>query len=136
MSSWLTASLGGVLIGSGAALLLVLHGRSAGISGLTFGLFERRQVGRSLNLAFLSGLIVVGLFAGAWRPTAFSSLDVRAPILIIAAGLLTGAGAALANGCTSGHGVCGISRGSLRSLLATLTFMFTGAVTVYLARHL
>jgi uncharacterized membrane protein YedE/YeeE len=130
---WLYGLIGGLMIGSAAALLLLGTGRIAGISGILGGALA------GLNLAegatFLAGLI------GA---TALYALTLGAPVvtvsgsvpLLAASGLLVGFGTRLGGGCTSGHGVCGISRLSPRSLVATGTFMVVAAVTVYIARHL
>jgi hypothetical protein len=127
--------LGGALIGLASALLLLANGRIAGISGI---------LGRSLlpaagdlrwRLAFLVGLPLgaggVGLVAPATR-----ALDItHSAVLLVAGGLLVGYGTQLGSGCTSGHGVCGLARGSRRSLVATAAFMAAGMVTVFVVRH-
>lgn len=119
---------GGALIGAAAALALLVHGRIAGVSGI-LGRATRRDPGRAFRLGFLAGLVATGaLLAGSW-PRAFGPSLRGAPALAVA-GLLVGLGATLANGCTSGHGVCGLSRGSPRSLVAVATFMLTAAITV------
>ena len=127
---------GGLLIGSAAALFLLLTGRIAGVSGMT-AIATRIGPGgtpRSQAAAFLVGLplgtVLVALFVREPEVAVTSSV----PLLVIA-GLLVGFGTRLGNGCTSGHGVCGIARLSPRSLAATATFMVSAAATVFLARH-
>ena len=126
--------LGGALIGLAAVVLLVVNGRVFGISGiLTTSLFGGGQ--RSWRIAALIGVLVspwVYMALGGQMPQAHP----RAISVLIIAGLLVGFGSALGSGCTSGHGVCGISRLSGRSMIATLSFMITGFATVYLFRHL
>ena len=128
---------GGALIGAGAVLLMALEGRIAGISGMVGGLLPPNAAsGRGWRVAFLVGLVlgpvIVAILAG--QPA------IGAPAVGIGGALLAGAcvglGTGLANGCTSGHGVCGLARLSRRSLAATLTFMATAGLTVLLARHL
>ena len=124
---------GGLLIGLSASLFWSLNGRVAGVSGILGGaLFERGRE-RAVRIAFLVGLVLAG---GGFA--AFSQ-RVPAPSLpllpLSAAGLLVGFGTRLSGGCTSGHGVCGLSRFSLRSLAAVLTFIGTGALTVFVVRH-
>jgi hypothetical protein len=128
--------LGGALIGSAAALLLAVHGRIAGISGILGGLITSRERSeRSWRMAFLVGLItgpaLYRLFYGALP----LQLEADVPTLL-AAGLLVGFGTRLGSGCTSGHGVCGLARLSPRSLVATITFMSLGIATVYFAKSL
>lgn len=135
MHPFLYSLAGGAIIGLAATLFLYFNGRVAGVSGITGGLVGGAE-GRPWRLAFLGGLLAGGLLLKWLRPEAFGALPVRSPALLVAAGLLVGYGTRLANGCTSGHGVCGLSRGSLRSLAATLTFMATGAGTVLVTRHL
>lgn len=130
------ALLGGALIGIAASLFLLTHGRVAGISGLYGGILRRRGSDWSVRVAFVLGLVSAGLgarwlypqaFAGTWSP----SLGVA-----LIAGLLVGLGTQIGSGCTSGHGVCGISRMSVRSVVATGVFMTTAAATVFVTRHL
>lgn len=134
-SKWLLALLGGALIGSGSALLLLTHGRIAGISGIAGGLVQGATSDRAWRLAFLAGLLVAGGVAGRVLPAAIGA-PVRPLAAIVAAGLLVGFGTRLGNGCTSGHGVCGLSRLSVRSLVAVATFMTTGAITAMIAGRL
>jgi uncharacterized protein len=126
---------GGALIGLAATLLLWSHGKIAGISGLYGGLFLRETEDRGFRMSFLAGLLAGGIGLGVAHPDAFgASSPVSLPV-VAAAGLLVGFGTRLGNGCTSGHGVCGVSRLSGRSLAATVTFMLTGFVTVFLTHH-
>ncbi len=128
----IASTLGGLLIGVSAALLLLSHGRIAGISGIAGGLMTRPGRGDiAWRWAFLLGLISAGAIAAFFDPDLFANHIVRSPIAIITAGLLVGFGTRFGNGCTSGHGVCGISRLSPRSILATLTFIGAGAGTVF-----
>jgi uncharacterized protein len=125
---------GGILLGLASALFILLNGRVLGISGILGGLVRPRAGDIGWRLAFVAGLLVAPtlwhLFA---QPPAFR-MEASAAVLV-AAGLLVGWGTRYAAGCTSGHGVCGLSRLSRRSLAATLTFMAAGCVTVFLVRH-
>jgi hypothetical protein len=128
--------IGGALIGASASALLVLNGRVAGISGMLGGLVRPVPGERGWRLGFVGGLLAGGVLL-AWLHPAFvphASAGVGWP-WILGAGLLVGYGTQLGNGCTSGHGVCGISRFSTRSLVATLTFMLTGALTAFLVQR-
>jgi uncharacterized membrane protein YedE/YeeE len=127
--------LGGTLIGAAAILLLLANGRIAGVSGIVGGLLRPVSAEIAWRVAFLGGIWLGAL--GWWlaRGEPFRvDLDVSWPTLI-AAGLLVGIGTRMGGGCTSGHGVCGISRFSTRSLLATGVFMIAGAATVFVTRH-
>lgn len=131
-----SALIGGALIGLAASLLLFTHGKVAGISGLYGGVFRARIADRTFRLAFVLGLVAAGavlklLFPGAFATTWSATLPVA-----LVAGVIVGFGTQLGNGCTSGHGVCGLSRMSVRSLVATGTFMATGFATTYVVRHL
>jgi uncharacterized membrane protein YedE/YeeE len=121
---------GGALIGLAAAVALVVHGRIAGISGILGRAFDRDD-GRRFRLAFIAGLVIAGAIAAAISPSSFGP-GVRSLPGLALAGLLVGVGTTLGNGCTSGHGVCGISRLSPRSIVAVATFMITAAITVVL----
>ena len=130
-----SALFGGLMIGASAALLLVLNGRVAGISGILGGLIppERGKVG--WRLAFLAGMLVAApiyVIAGGTLPPVRLGASLS---LLIVAGLIVGFGTRLGAGCTSGHGVCGIGRGSPRSIVATLVFMATAVATVFFSRH-
>ena len=129
-----SALAGGVVIGGAATLLLLLNGRVAGISGILGGLLTPVDGDILWRLAFLGGL-VVGAFAWISAvPSAPLLIDTSIPMLI-AGGFLTGLGARLGGGCASGHGVCGLGRVSTRSIAATLTFMVTCGITVFVMRH-
>jgi len=132
----LLALLGGALIGLAASIALLAHGRIAGISG-TVGrvLVDDADHGRAFRVAFLAGLIGTAALAALLAPSSIGEPIASTPILVVA-GLLVGVGTTLANGCTSGHGVCGLSRGSTRSVSAVMTFMGTAAITVAIARGL
>ena len=135
MNDWVTALLGGVLIGGAATLLLWLNGRIAGISGIVAGVLMPRNGEVAWRVAFLVGLIGAGA-AYLWLvPGAYAPRQDFPPLLLVVAGLLVGFGTRMGNGCTSGHGVCGLGRLSLRSLAAVLTFMATAIVTTYIVRH-
>jgi len=125
---------GGLLIGLAASLALVVDGRIAGVSGI-LGRFVLGGDARGFRGAFLLGLLAAGLVATLATPSALGGPIVSLP-LVGAAGLLVGWGTRMANGCTSGHGVCGVARLSGRSLAAVATFMLTGALTVALVRVL
>jgi uncharacterized membrane protein YedE/YeeE len=126
---------GGVLIGLAAAMLVLLLGRIAGISGIVAGLLKPFSGDVGWRLAFVMGLL---LAPAAWMLSSpLPAIEIEASNgMLIAAGLIVGLGTRYGSGCTSGHGVCGLSRLSPRSLVATVTFMLTGFVTVYLLRHL
>lgn len=131
-----TALGGGLLIGLSAILVLLLLGRIAGLSGILAGAFNARPASERLwRLAFVAGLVLAPLLYGLFAVLPESRIDADWPLLMVA-GLLTGFGARYGSGCTSGHGVCGLSRLSVRSLVATLCFMATGFATVFVLRHL
>ena len=130
-----SALAGGSLIGLAAALLLLINGRIAGVSGILGGITGARAGEAAWRVAFIAGLVlspVIYAASGATLPRV--SIDHSVGALIIA-GLLVGFGTRLGSGCTSGHGVCGLSRGSRRSLVATAVFMGTAILTVLVARH-
>jgi len=129
MTSILMAILGGGLIGLAVSSLLVVSGRICGISGILGGLVSRSPSEVPWRLAFLGGLLVGGVGLSMLLPNVLQSPSERGLIMVAVAGLLVGFGTRLGNGCTSGHGVCGLSRFSGRSLVATLTFMGTGFLT-------
>jgi uncharacterized membrane protein YedE/YeeE len=129
--------LGGVLIGLSAVLLMASQGRIAGISGIVSRLFPPYEDNGLLGrLAFLLGLVAAPFVVRSVTGETVAQTVSQNLGLMIAAGLLVGFGTVLGNGCTSGHGVCGIARLSPRSIVATLTFMAAGAVTVFVGRHL
>ena len=131
----LPSTVGGMLIGLSAALILFGLGRIAGISGIFGGLLMPKAGDVTWRAAFVLGLFAGGLVMGAIAPELFTLRIDRTLLPVAVAGVLVGIGTRMGNGCTSGHGVCGISRGSPRSILATLTFMATGAITVFLVQH-
>ncbi len=130
LSAILRALVGGALIGLAASLALFTHGRIAGISGTLARAFAAYG-GRAFRLPFLAGLLVVGVITGVVAPAALGAPIAGLPTLALA-GLLVGVGTTVGSGCTSGHGVCGLSRGSARSLAAVVTLIATGALTVAL----
>ena len=132
----LSALLGGILIGLSASAMLVLDGKIAGISGILGGVLKPIKGDTHWRMCFLLGLLAGGLMLRVLLPSAYVFGLIRSYPILILAGILVGFGTRLGSGCTSGHGVCGVSRLSPRSLVATGTFIFTGAVTVYLVNHL
>lgn len=131
----LPSLLGGVLIGLAATILLAWNGRIAGISGILGGVLLPKSGEVSWRAVFLAGLVAGGFLLRIIYPSAFPAEASGSLPVIAAAGLLVGFGTRLGSGCTSGHGVCGLSRLSARSLVATLTFMATGALTVFVVHH-
>lgn len=129
----LSSAVGGALIGLSAATLFGVAGRIAGISGITGGLFSAGPGDREWRIAFVVGLFAGGVAFFNWMPEQFGPSHGGASMLrLVGAGLLVGIGTQLGGGCTSGHGVCGLSRVSKRSLVATLLFMATAMLTVAL----
>jgi hypothetical protein len=127
----LPALAGGALIGLAASLFLLTHGKVAGISGLFGGLLFPSSEDGPVRFAFVAGLVAAGVAAHMFVPGLLSAPPASRSLAILAlAGVLVGVGTRLGNGCTSGHGVCGLSRLSRRSLVATITFMAAGAITV------
>jgi uncharacterized protein len=130
------STIGGALIGLAAVMLMVLTGRIAGVSGIAARLLppydDDQLAGR---LAFVAGLIAAPLLTLAVIGRLPLQTIAAGPLTLVLAGVLVGFGAVWGNGCTSGHGVCGLSRLSLRALVATITFMITGFATVFVARH-
>ena len=129
-----SAALGGALIGAGAAMLLLLNGRIAGISGILGGLLRPERSEMPWRLAFLAGLVLAPSLYATVRTLPEVAIDTSYPVLATA-GLLVGNGTRYAAGCTSGHGICGVSRLSPRSIAATLCFMVAGFATVFVVRH-
>lgn len=134
MPSFLSPLLGGLVLGAAALLLLGLCGRVAGISGITGGLLPGRPGDRLWRLAFLAGLWTGGLLLLRWLPAAIPEALRTDRTTLVLAGLLVGLGAGLGNGCTSGHGVCGLGLRSPRSLVAVLVFMAVAIATAHLTR--
>jgi uncharacterized membrane protein YedE/YeeE len=131
LSSVVRALAGGALIGLAASIALIGNGRVAGISGTLGRAFDTGD-GRTFRVPFLLALLGFGALTYALAPSAFGA-PLRSTGVLALAGLLVGVGTALGNGCTSGHGVCGLSRLSPRSLVAVMTFMLAGGVTVAIA---
>jgi hypothetical protein len=130
-----SALLGGVMIGLAASALVLVNGRIAGISGILGGSLEGSKDDLLWRISFLTGLVI-----GPWLVTAargrFPEIVIQAPLLtLVVAGILVGFGTRLGSGCTSGHGVCGVARASPRSVVATIVFFLTGAITVFITRH-
>ena len=131
----ISAAIGGGLIGLSAVLLMLLTGRIAGISGILGGLLDFRSEDKDWRIAVIAGLIVAPLIAG-WMGYGMPPPELPASwAVIIAAGLLVGFGTRLGGGCTSGHGICGVARLSVRSIAATVVFMLAAIVTVAVTRH-
>ena len=137
MHPFLLAAIGGVLIGLSAVLLMTLSGRIAGISGIVGGLLPPTPApDRSWRLAFILGLLGAPALLRAITGDPHIGPPTAGIPVLVAAGLLVGIGTALGGGCTSGHGICGISRLSPRSIVAVLVFIATGMMTVFVTRHL
>ena len=128
--------LGGVLIGLSASAMLFLHGRIAGISGIAGGLVNPKRGDTAWRLYFIGGLVAAGIIAALLAPSQFQVGIERSSWAVAIAGLLVGFGSRLGSGCTSGHGVCGITRFSPRSSIATATFLTTGAIAAFVVGHL
>lgn len=131
-----SALLGGALIGISAFLLLWFNGRIAGISTIMSGLYTTEGANRHWRISFLSGLLLGAFLWHGFNPDSLNlRQDYPLPLILIG-GFLVGFGTRLGSGCTSGHGICGIALLSMRSITATLTFMASGLLTVYLIRHI
>ncbi|WP_312603022.1 YeeE/YedE family protein [Acinetobacter schindleri] len=134
MHDFLNAFIGGLMLGLSVFGYLYVNGRIAGISGLVGQVLNPKTVFKTPAIWFLSGLIITPFIYGLFVQP---EIELNAsPLMMIVAGLLVGFGTRLGSGCTSGHGICGISRLSKRSIVATMTFMFAGFVTVYIIRHI
>jgi len=136
MHPFILATVGGILIGSAAIMMMGLLGRIAGVSGILAGVFTQPSGDRLWRLLFVIGLVIGGAIPGLLLGMNNPAEPKASMLLVLAAGLLVGLGTGLGSGCTSGHGICGMARLSKRSLVATLIFMATGVITVYLLRHL
>jgi len=128
---WIEPLVGGALIGLAATFMMALNGKVMGVSGIIGGLLEPKEKAKSWRWAFLLGMLSMALLLRFWYPSAFDESPASTTVLVVS-GLLVGLGTRLGGGCTSGHGVCGMSRLSLRSLVATLSFMLAGFITVWL----
>ncbi|CAH0529602.1 YeeE/YedE family protein [Vibrio hippocampi] len=129
---WLSL-IGGMLLGVSASLLLLFNGKVAGISGIVSGTFFSSD--RGWRVIFLLGMVLGGFVASHWIDISAINM-VTSPIMIIFAGLLVGLGTSLGNGCTSGHGICGMGRLSIRSIAATCVFMLVAMLTTFVSLHL
>jgi uncharacterized membrane protein YedE/YeeE len=135
--AYLHSLIGGILIGLSATGLLLFNGKIAGISGILGGLLTPLAPGdRGWRFGFLAGLLVGGAMLAVRAPELVANTVERSPAAVVAAGFLVGFGTRLGSGCTSGHGVCGISRGSKRSVAATLTFMAVAGMVTYVVNHI
>ncbi len=140
---WLASLVGGAIIGLSAALLLALNGRIAGISGVFGGLLDQLAVRgegtgraeRDWRALFVVGLLLGGLLLRVLDARYLPGPAIDSPVLLVVAGLLVGFGTRLGSGCTSGHGICGLSRLSTRSLAATMIFMAVAIATTFVLRH-
>ena len=130
-----TALVGGLMLGLAAALFILVNGRILGISGIVGGLLRPKAGDMSWRIAFVLGMLVAPTLYMVFFEPATATVDADWGTVVLA-GLLVGVGTRFGAGCTSGHGVCGLSRLSPRSLIATLAFMGAGFVTVFLVRHL
>ncbi len=130
LNSILQSLLGGAIIGLAVTLMLLFNGRVTGISGILGSSLAKPSSDGIWRWMFLGGMLTGGFIVSKVRPDLFTNLTNRSLLLVILAGLLVGYGTSMGSGCTSGHGVCGISRFSVRSLLATVTFMFFGFLAV------
>lgn len=135
-TDWIYGLVGGLMIGSAAALFLLVNGRVMGASGILGGLIDgSAKSDRNERLFFIAGVIgapaIVALIKGFPETNATNNI-----LILILGGLAVGIGTRMANGCTSGHGVCGISRFSVRGIVATLAYLFFGALTMYIGRHI
>ncbi|MCF3099030.1 YeeE/YedE family protein [Aeromonas australiensis] len=133
-TQWLLSLGGGMLVGLSALILMLFNGRVAGISGILAGALQQRAPRPIWVLLGLGGGAWLAFHAGWVSIPAFTTLPGWSVVLL--AGLLVGIGTRLGNGCTSGHGICGMGRLSLRSIVATLTFMAAGFITVFVTHHL
>lgn len=137
MNEFVLALIGGGLIGISVSFMLLLNGRVTGISGIIYSAAVKPEKGgRAWRWSFIVGMLTGGLLLNMIYPKAFAGSLMTETWTLVVAGLLVGFGTVLGNGCTSGHGVCGISRLSLRSIIATMTFIGAGILSVYIFRRL
>lgn len=135
MNDYLYAIIGGALIGIAASGMLFTNGRIMGISGILGGLLTPQKGNTAWRLAFILGILVSSFFITQLGDLNFQPLTTRSNLLIMLGGLFVGLGTTLGNGCTSGHGVCGIARFSMRSIIATCVFIGSGVIATYLLNH-
>jgi uncharacterized protein len=131
----IASTIGGLMIGVAAAGLLLFHGRIAGISGIAGGIFRREPGDISWRLMFIVGLFTAGAVWSQFFPLDYAVEIERSTVALIVAGLTVGIGTQVGSGCTSGHGVCGIGRLSKRSTVATVSFMVTAAITIFVVNE-
>ncbi len=131
----ISAFVGGILIGSSAALFLLFNGRITGVSGIVGGLFSLSSTGKTWRILFVAGLILSGFVYQLLFPGSFIERQDFPLWLLMIGAFIVGFGTDMGSGCTSGHGICGIGRLSRRSIVATILFMLSGFVTVFLIRH-
>lgn len=136
MNEFLQPLLGGLLIGLAVTLMLLFNGRVVGISGIIAGLIKPQRTETLWRFYFILGLATGGFILNYFWPLIFLNTLSLSNLQVVSAGLLVGFGTLLGNGCTSGHGVCGISRLSIRSLIATVVFMAVGIAAVFTLRKL
>ncbi|WP_110553586.1 YeeE/YedE family protein [Pseudaestuariivita atlantica] len=135
-TEWILGLVGGLMIGCAAAVFLLVNGRIMGASGILGGLLDGTGRGNAgERMAFIAGLVGVPLVIALVSGAPDTNLTTSLPILVIA-GLFVGVGTRMANGCTSGHGVCGISRFSVRGIAATLVYLIAGGIVMYVGRHM
>ncbi len=128
--------LGGVIIGLAATMMLLFNGRVTGISGIVGGLLNPKTSDKNWRVLFLVGLILGGAFLKLLHGEIFTVISSATPFDYVIAGFFVGCGTLMGNGCTSGHGVCGISRFSVRSMIATITFILSGIMSIIMFKLL
>jgi uncharacterized protein len=134
MQTLTLALVGGSLIGIASSALLLVTGRVSGVSGIDYGLVTNERGQRAWKSLFLAGLVLGGAGLGLFHPPAFAEQPLHGLPTYLAAGLLIGFGSRLGGGCTSGHGICGVSRLSVRSLIVVVTWIVSGALVLWLVR--
>ncbi len=133
LTPW-SALIGGLVIGIAASMLVLLNGRIAGVAGIVGGLLRPSGGEVGWRIAFVAGLVVAPMLYSIVATLPSIKVDAGYPVVVVA-GLLVGVGTRYGSGCTSGHGICGISRLSIRTVVATLSFMMAGFATVFIVRH-
>jgi uncharacterized protein len=133
-NEWLLSLLGGAGIGVAVSMMLLFNGRVTGISGILNGVLVPEKGDTFWRVFFVAGLVVGGFLLKALRPESFLDTSLASWLRVVVAGLFVGFGTVMGSGCTSGHGVCGVSRWSIRSMVATAAFIIAGILTVWLLR--
>ena len=136
MSEYMMSLYGGMCIGFAVSMMLFLNGRVTGVSGIVNGILSPQKGDTFWRVAFVLGLVLGGAGVMALRPESFTDTSSTSLVMVIIAGLLVGFGTVMGSGCTSGHGVCGISRMSIRSIIATVAFIGAGMVSVWIVKNL